>query len=166
MSVSIEPAEGDNWVVPPKSATDPNWRDREDLRDLIICSIDPPGTLRAASPDRSTAFIDVLRHRVPRYRRRPARAPSCEWKHRGRSPYVRPAPMFTSASDLPRRHRLCLALRPPGYADGPRSGRAWDDRVFGGQADRHAPRPPGDQSVLPPAARGTFGVFGDLGMAS
>ncbi|OSD00737.1 RNB-domain-containing protein [Trametes coccinea BRFM310] len=37
------PPEGDNWVVPPKSETDPNWRDREDLRDLIVCSIDPPG---------------------------------------------------------------------------------------------------------------------------
>ncbi|KAH9911776.1 RNB-domain-containing protein [Epithele typhae] len=37
------PPEGDKWVVPPKDATNPNWRDREDLRDMIICSIDPPG---------------------------------------------------------------------------------------------------------------------------
>ncbi|KAI0758758.1 RNB-domain-containing protein [Fomes fomentarius] len=37
------PPEGDNWAVPPQSAADPNWRDREDLRGLIICSIDPPG---------------------------------------------------------------------------------------------------------------------------
>jgi len=37
------PPEGDSWVVPPKSPNDPAWRDREDLRDLIICSIDPPG---------------------------------------------------------------------------------------------------------------------------
>ncbi|TBU24927.1 RNB-domain-containing protein [Dichomitus squalens] len=37
------PVEGDNWVVPPKNPVDPNWKDREDLRDLIICSIDPPG---------------------------------------------------------------------------------------------------------------------------
>lgn len=37
------PIEGDSWVVPPKSDTSPEWRDREDLRDLIICSIDPPG---------------------------------------------------------------------------------------------------------------------------
>ncbi|WVF69920.1 hypothetical protein IAT40_004704 [Kwoniella sp. CBS 6097] len=37
------PAEGDKWVVPPKSAENLAWRDREDLRDLIICSIDPPG---------------------------------------------------------------------------------------------------------------------------
>ncbi|KAF7980217.1 hypothetical protein HWV62_39325 [Athelia sp. TMB] len=36
------PVEGDKWVVPPKSATSPEWRDRVDLRDLIICSIDPP----------------------------------------------------------------------------------------------------------------------------
>lgn len=36
------PSEGDNWVVPPKSAESPVWRDRVDLRDLLICSIDPP----------------------------------------------------------------------------------------------------------------------------
>ncbi|EKM52263.1 uncharacterized protein PHACADRAFT_211534 [Phanerochaete carnosa HHB-10118-sp] len=37
------PPEGDAWVVPPKSDANPEWRDREDLRDLLICSIDPPG---------------------------------------------------------------------------------------------------------------------------
>ncbi|EJF61412.1 RNB-domain-containing protein [Dichomitus squalens LYAD-421 SS1] len=37
------PVEGDKWIVPPKNPVDPNWKDREDLRDLIICSIDPPG---------------------------------------------------------------------------------------------------------------------------
>ncbi|KIP12193.1 hypothetical protein PHLGIDRAFT_98579 [Phlebiopsis gigantea 11061_1 CR5-6] len=37
------PEEGEAWVVPPKSDTNPEWRDREDLRDLLICSIDPPG---------------------------------------------------------------------------------------------------------------------------
>lgn len=41
------PPEGDTWVVPPKDATDARsvsiWRDRTDLRDEIICSIDPPG---------------------------------------------------------------------------------------------------------------------------
>ncbi|KIM82109.1 hypothetical protein PILCRDRAFT_821006 [Piloderma croceum F 1598] len=36
------PGEGDKWVVPPKSESSPEWRDREDLRDLNICSIDPP----------------------------------------------------------------------------------------------------------------------------
>ncbi|KAG5653149.1 hypothetical protein H0H81_002060 [Sphagnurus paluster] len=36
------PPQGDTWVVPPKSDTSPEWRDRVDLRDLIICSIDPP----------------------------------------------------------------------------------------------------------------------------
>lgn len=40
------PKEGDKWVVPPKD-NDPrnDWRDREDLRDMVICSIDPPGTV-------------------------------------------------------------------------------------------------------------------------
>lgn len=37
------PIEGDQWVVPPKSSEDPVWRDREDLRELLVCSIDPPG---------------------------------------------------------------------------------------------------------------------------
>ncbi|TCD60755.1 exosome catalytic subunit dis3 [Steccherinum ochraceum] len=37
------PKEGDAWVVPPKNADDPEWKGRDDLRDLLICSIDPPG---------------------------------------------------------------------------------------------------------------------------
>lgn len=37
------PAEGDKWVVPEKTEGNLIWRDREDLRDLLICSIDPPG---------------------------------------------------------------------------------------------------------------------------
>jgi len=36
------PREGDQWVVPPKSESSSEWNDREDLRDLNICSIDPP----------------------------------------------------------------------------------------------------------------------------
>ncbi|KAG6836902.1 hypothetical protein H0H93_001489 [Arthromyces matolae] len=36
------PSEGDKWVVPPRSDNSPEWRDREDLRGLVICSIDPP----------------------------------------------------------------------------------------------------------------------------
>lgn len=37
------PIEGESWVVPPKAADNVIWRDREDLRDLLICSIDPVG---------------------------------------------------------------------------------------------------------------------------
>ncbi|BGP19161.1 hypothetical protein JCM10213_006493 [Rhodosporidiobolus nylandii] len=42
--LSCLPEEGESWVVPPKT-DDPKgvWRNREDLRDEIICSIDPPG---------------------------------------------------------------------------------------------------------------------------
>ncbi|TNY22818.1 mitotic control protein dis3 [Rhodotorula diobovata] len=43
---SCLPAEGDKWVVPGKGpGEDPKgvWRNRVDLRDEIICSIDPPG---------------------------------------------------------------------------------------------------------------------------
>ncbi|GAA5995943.1 exosome catalytic subunit DIS3 [Rhodotorula paludigena] len=42
---SCLPEEGDKWVVPPKGDADVKgvWRGREDLRDEIVCSIDPPG---------------------------------------------------------------------------------------------------------------------------
>ncbi|KAI0599437.1 mitotic control protein dis3 [Biscogniauxia sp. FL1348] len=36
------PKEGHDWRVP-VSTDDPGWKDREDLRELLICSIDPPG---------------------------------------------------------------------------------------------------------------------------
>ncbi|KAF3058959.1 Exosome complex exonuclease dis3 [Daldinia childiae] len=36
------PKEGHDWIVPP-STDDPGWKDREDLRGLLICSIDPVG---------------------------------------------------------------------------------------------------------------------------
>ncbi|KAI5865114.1 RNB-domain-containing protein [Durotheca rogersii] len=36
------PREGHDWKVP-GSTDDPGWRDRQDFRDLLICSIDPPG---------------------------------------------------------------------------------------------------------------------------
>lgn len=36
------PPEGHDWVVP-TDPQDPGWRGRRDLRDLLVCSIDPPG---------------------------------------------------------------------------------------------------------------------------
>ncbi|KAJ4336481.1 exosome catalytic subunit dis3 [Didymella glomerata] len=36
------PAEGHDWKVP-ASTEDPGWKGRKDLRDLVVCSIDPPG---------------------------------------------------------------------------------------------------------------------------
>lgn len=43
--LSCLPEEGENWVVPQKD-NDPKgvWQGREDLRNMIVCSIDPPGT--------------------------------------------------------------------------------------------------------------------------
>ncbi len=41
--LSCLPVEGESWKVPPKEEGRIEWRDREDLRDLIVCSIDPPG---------------------------------------------------------------------------------------------------------------------------
>jgi hypothetical protein len=40
------PEEGESWKVPPKTPGNIQWRDREDLRDLLVCSIDPPGKFR------------------------------------------------------------------------------------------------------------------------
>jgi exosome complex exonuclease DIS3/RRP44 len=37
------PEEGDKWQVPPLAADSAVWRGRQDLRDLIVCSIDPIG---------------------------------------------------------------------------------------------------------------------------
>ena len=37
------PEEGEQWVVPPKSDDCPEWRGREDLRELTVFSIDPTG---------------------------------------------------------------------------------------------------------------------------
>ncbi|KAF8656486.1 hypothetical protein AX16_002505 [Volvariella volvacea WC 439] len=37
------PSEGEGWVVPPKVEGEGVWKGREDLRELNICSIDPPG---------------------------------------------------------------------------------------------------------------------------
>lgn len=39
------PIEGESWVVPPKANDSLVWRDRDDLRNLDICSIVPPGKL-------------------------------------------------------------------------------------------------------------------------
>ncbi|KAL1306709.1 hypothetical protein AAFC00_005378 [Neodothiora populina] len=36
------PAEGHDWKVP-TDKSDPGWNKRRDLRDLLVCSIDPPG---------------------------------------------------------------------------------------------------------------------------
>lgn len=36
------PSEGHSWKIP-QSTEDPGWQGRRDLRDLLICSIDPPG---------------------------------------------------------------------------------------------------------------------------
>ncbi|KAK5134985.1 hypothetical protein LTR08_005937 [Meristemomyces frigidus] len=36
------PAEGHDWKVP-ANVEDPGWQGRRDLRDLLVCSIDPPG---------------------------------------------------------------------------------------------------------------------------
>lgn len=57
------PSEGDQWVVPPKDHSSPAWRDREDLRDLLICSIDPP-SMRGYP---SILFLFYKDHRLSGY---------------------------------------------------------------------------------------------------
>lgn len=54
------PPEGEQWIVPPKSAANSEWRDRADLRDLIICSIDPPGNTRRTMHKTSTLNFGLL----------------------------------------------------------------------------------------------------------
>ena len=56
-SSSLPPPEPDKWVVPPQVPGDSAWRDREDLRELIICSIHPPGEFASRT-------LMVLTHRV------------------------------------------------------------------------------------------------------
>lgn len=71
------PAEGTQWVVPPKSSSDPAWRDREDLRGLIICSIDPPSEW---APVIECAWnLTLGRYRLSGYRRRTARSRFAQW---------------------------------------------------------------------------------------
>ncbi|KAF4580793.1 exosome catalytic subunit dis3 [Pleurotus pulmonarius] len=59
------PEDDDKWVVPPKPRPDQGdvdvkaktvWKDREDLRDMIICSIDPPGT----APPTTATLRDLM----------------------------------------------------------------------------------------------------------
>lgn len=56
------PEEGDAWVVPPKTEDAKEWKCREDLRHLDICSIDPPGShsvYNLLQPLIKTIFQDV-----------------------------------------------------------------------------------------------------------
>lgn len=89
------PKEGDTWVVPPKD-NDPrgDWRGREDLRDVIICSIDPPGpssspahpALLPVPRERSRICPHPTTHRLPGHRRRAPRPAATERQHRGWCP--------------------------------------------------------------------------------
>jgi exosome complex exonuclease DIS3/RRP44 len=61
------PSEAGRWVVSPKDRSGPQWRDREDFRELIVCSIDPP----SESPCRACPACLVLMcwsSRLSRYR--------------------------------------------------------------------------------------------------
>lgn len=49
------PKEGEKWVVSRKEDGG-MWKNREDFRDLLICSIDPPGELHLT---RSTLYLMV-----------------------------------------------------------------------------------------------------------
>jgi len=50
------PEEGDSWAVPPKAEGAKVWQDREDLRSLNICSIDPPGKCQPFNIELSYSF--------------------------------------------------------------------------------------------------------------
>jgi exosome complex exonuclease DIS3/RRP44 len=55
------PEQGEQWVVPVKSMMSPEWKDREDLRNLLICSIDPPSEFR---PFLLLLFTSCANHRI------------------------------------------------------------------------------------------------------
>jgi len=78
------PPEGDSWVVPPKDPNDPAWRDREDLRELNICSIDPPG--QSHCPIGKPPCLIDSPIRMPGYRRRFTRKAATKRQYRSRCP--------------------------------------------------------------------------------
>ncbi len=80
--LSCLPTEGEAWKVPDKTAGNLEWRDREDLRDLILCSIDPPGGYHTLVEALANGFTI----RLPGHRRRLARPATAQRQHRGRSP--------------------------------------------------------------------------------
>jgi len=55
------PEQGEQWVVPPKSDLSPEWKNREDLRDMLICSIDPPGMITKLSYPICLTFLMIFR---------------------------------------------------------------------------------------------------------
>jgi exosome complex exonuclease DIS3/RRP44 len=59
------PEQGEQWVVPPKGDLSPEWKNREDLRNMLICSIDPPGMIRKLS--RPTCLTLLIIFRMPGY---------------------------------------------------------------------------------------------------
>ena len=79
------PPEGDSWVVPPKGPDSLAWRDREDLRGLTICSIDPPGQSHVVWAGRCPRLTDSLT-RMPGYRRCATRETITKRQYRGRCP--------------------------------------------------------------------------------
>lgn len=81
------PEEGDAWVVPPISGDSKEWKDREDLRHLNICSIDPPGSRFYLQSD--VAIIhEAIFFRMSGHRRCSSRQATVKRQHRGRRSYV------------------------------------------------------------------------------
>lgn len=148
------PEEGDAWVVPSKE-DDPKgiWNGREDLRNEIVCSIDPPGcqdiddALHAKRLPNGNIEAGVRELVSSRLLTRAANGslivPTCHVRHC-------------------RRFALCPARQPHGR----RSCIEGHDGLLGRQTHRHVASPARYQPVLPTAIRREARVLCNLGTLS
>lgn len=153
------PVEGESWVVPPKADENVIWRDREDLRDLLICSIDPPGKLPYSRNEEPADDQDVPTSMM---RCTPG---SCRTVT-SRRESVSPALVVVIASQLSFRHRGCLALCASGQRHGLGGSIARNNSLSGRQANRHVARTLGYQLVFPQTIRRASCILGHLGTSS
>ncbi len=156
------PREGEQWVVPPKRDPDPIWRDREDLRQLNICSIDPPGAYLYVLAGR---HYNQLLGKVVKILTMPYMPVDCQM---GILKQASVSVMHSSIQSniiMQSRFRYCrcFSFCSPGQPDGRRSRCPRDDSISRRQTYRHAASPPGDKSLLSPAFCRAIGILCSLG---
>jgi hypothetical protein len=148
------PKEGDSWRVPPKS-DELGWRDREDLRDLIVCSIDPPGELKKR-------FCELTQQDARTLMTRCTRAPCPTATSRPVSVSLQLTSVAKPLSSHPRHRRrlpLCACRQPHGLGGRIARYHCLPRR----QAYRHASRAAGYQPLLAASLRGALRILGPMG---
>lgn len=133
------PVEGESWVVPSKE-DDPKkvWAGREDFREMIICSIDPPGTpffrVRLLKSMQLTSGSQAARILTM-----PCTLGVCQTATLKQAFVSQSSSFLISRSSLfVHRHRRRLPLCSPRQRDGRRSCVARNDRLPRRQTCRHA----------------------------